>query len=563
MQRPVPRAVRPRLARTAALLLPWLLGSLPAHAQTVPATPPATTVAPVAAMPPAAPPRVAVSRYVVTGNTLLPQERLDAALARHTGQRSLDELKAAAQAVQDLYRDAGFGAVVAFLPEQTPRDGQVTIQVVEGRLARVVVNGGTQFDEANVRAALPSLVVGQTPRVREVDAQIQLANENPARHLDVLLQPGAQAGEVEARVQVTELPVQRFTLGLDNTGSPGTRWRASAGYQHANLFGRDHVLALQLQVAPEDLDSVAVLSANYRVPLYGLGMSIDAYAAYSDVDGGTTATAAGPLQFAGKGRIAGVRASKYLPRLGEIDQRLVLGLDHRDYVNDCSIVGLPAGACGSAGESVSVQPLALEYVVQRAGRFPFGASIGVQHNLQLGGGHSRDANFQAVRPGADPHYTLLRLGLFGGVTVAEGWQLQARLIGQWTDDALVPGEQFGIGGGGSVRGYDEREVTGDRGASGSIELWSPSLLGTSDGPAAPAGGLLRAVVFADGGWVGNRLGTPCRLTRSECSLASVGVGLRYVAGPLQARLDIAQALREGNRTGRHDTRAHVSVSYSF
>ena len=396
--------------------------------------------------------------------------------------------------------------------------------------------------------------------MREIDAQIQLANENPAKELEVLLQPGAAPGQVDARIQVVEQPISRFTLGADNTGNkkPG-RWRTNFGYQHAGLWGADHVLALQLQLAPEALGDVTVASANYRIPFYAAGMALDAYAAYSDVDGGSTPTAAGSLQFAGKGRIAGLRLSKYLPRLGEVDQRVVLGLDHRDYINNCAIAGLPAGACGQAGESVSVQPLAIEYIAQRGGKTPWGASIGLQHNLQLGGGHASDAHFAAVRPGSTPNYTLLRLGLFAGVSLPEQWQLQTKLIGQFTDDALVPGEQFGIGGASSVRGYDEREITGDRGASASVEVFSPDF-GKALGLAS---GTLRALGFVDAGWVHNRLGTPCRLNQADCNLAGVGLGLRLGNGPLQAKLDVAYALKAGSRTERHDARAHFSVSYSF
>ncbi|WP_418319284.1 ShlB/FhaC/HecB family hemolysin secretion/activation protein [Piscinibacter sakaiensis] len=509
---------------------------------------------------PAQTPRIEVRSFKVNGNTLLNDARIAAVLERYKGSRSFEELKQAAFAVQALYRDAGYGAVVAFVPEQTPVNQQVEITVIEGRLARINVDGQKQFSKDNILASLPSLTTGQTPRVREIDAQIQLANENPAKQIEVLLQPGEQAGQVDANIQVTEQPVSRFSIGLDNTGNSNTgRLRATFGYQHANLFGRDHVLALQLQIAPEKLEAVKVVSANYRVPLYRLGMAIDAYAAYSDVDGGTNATAAGPLQFSGRGQIAGVRVTKYLPRFGEIDHRVIVGLDNRDYINNCNIVGLPAGACGNAGESVSVQPLAIEYVLQKGGPTRFGASIGLQHNLHLGGRDGDAAQFQKVRPGSKPRYTTLRFGFFGATPVAEDWQLQARLVGQATDDALVPGEQFGIGGASSVRGYDEREITGDSGAAAALELYSPEL-------AKMVGmdrGTLRLLGFLDAGWVSNRLGTPCRVNQSECRLASAGIGIRYGAGPLQARLDVAYTFKPGLRTARHDTRAHFSVSYSF
>ncbi len=509
---------------------------------------------------PADAPKIDVQSFKVVGNSLLNQASIDAVLAGYKGQRSFEELKQAAFAVQALYRDAGYGAVVAFLPEQAASGNEVTINVLEGRIAKIEINGQRQFSEANVRASLPSLVAGQTPRVREIDAQIQLANENPAKQLDVLLQPGTNAGEVDANIQVSEQPVSRFSIGLDNTGNSNTgRLRANFGYQHANLWDKDHVLALQLQVAPEKLESVKVVSGNYRVPLYRQGMAIDAYAAYSDVDGGTSATAAGPLQFSGRGQIAGVRLTKYLPRFGEVDHRLILGLDNRDYINNCNIVGQPAGACGTAGASVSVQPLALEYVLQKGGQNRFGASIGLQHNLHFGGRDGDAAQFEKVRPGSKPRYTTMRFGLFAALALQEDWQLQARLIGQGTEHALVPGEQFGIGGASSVRGYDEREVTGDSGAAAAVELLSPNLASKL----GMQGGTLQVLGFADAGWVKNHLNTPCRLNENECRLGSVGLGLRYGSGPLQARLDVAYTLAAGNRTDGHSTRAHFSVSYRF
>lgn len=512
--------------------------------------------------PPAAAPaaKVRVSAFTVQGNTLLPGEQLDAVLARWTGERSLDELQQAAQSVQALYREAGYGAAIAYLAPQTMAGGQVTITVVEGRLAKVTITGEQAFSEANIRASLPSLVEGQTPRVREIDAQIQLANENPAKHLEVLLQPGERLGDVEAVVAVKEQPVLRTSIGLDNTGTPATgRLRANLGLQHANVWGADHVLSAQLQFAPEKPSAVAVASLAYRVPFPAAGMALDAYAAYSDVDGGSTNTPVGALQFAGQGRIVGLRLNRYLPRLGEVDQRLVFGLDQRDYINECSIAGLPAGACGNAGESVSVQPVSLEYIVQQAGQRAWGLSLGLQHNLQFGGGRADENRFARVRADARPRYTLVRVGLFGAFEFDEGWQLQGRLIGQFSPDALVPGEQFGIGGASSVRGYDERELSGDSGAAASLELWSPDVAATF----GLGGSSLRAIAFVDGGWVSNHGNLGCQLDRTRCSLGAIGIGLRYSAGPLQLRADLAHALDDARRTGRHDTRLQFSLVYRF
>ncbi len=519
--------------------------------------------APVAAqIPAAAAPaaKVMVTAFKVSGNTLLSAARIDDALAPFKGERTAAELKLAALAVQELYARAGYGGVAALLPEQSLAGGVVSITVVEGRIARITTSGNKQFAADNIVASVPALAVGATPPLKRIDAQIQLANENPAKQVEVLLQPGQQSGEIEANLAVREQPLQRWSVAADNTGTKQTgRLRASIGWQHANLWGRDHVLSAQYLTSPTKPSAVQVLSAGYRVPLYAWTSALDLYAAYSDIDGGNTATLAGDLRFNGRGRLFSVRGTRLLERRGEIDQRVALGLDHRAYLNQCSIGNFGPDACGPSGESVSVQPLALEYWVQSSGALPFALGAGLHHNLKLGGSHSDQADFNAVRPGAKPRYTLLRASAHSAFDIAPRWQLQARLAGQFTSDALVPGEQFGIGGITSVRGYEERELAGDRGAFASVELLAPPLANLP----GLGGGSVRLVAFADAGQVSNRLGAPCLGDSTSCTLASVGGGARLAAGNFGARLFVASALKRAARTDDKDIGAHLAVSWTF
>ncbi|KQP35448.1 hypothetical protein ASF44_19075 [Pseudorhodoferax sp. Leaf274] len=504
--------------------------------------------------------RLEVTAFRIEGNTLLPEASLQAVLAPFKGERSLADLKQAAAAVQEQYRQAGYGAVIAYLPEQRRADGAVTIRVLEGRVGRVVVLGNTAFSEANIRRSLPLLVEGQTPQVQRLDAQIQLANENPAKQLAVVLEPGQQQGEVDARINVTERPVGAWSLSADNTGNRETgRYRVGLAYQNFALWDLDHQLMLQAQTSPDHVDQVKIFSGSYRIPFYGQGLAWDLYGAYSSVDGGSTSTAAGALQFNGRGRVLGTRLTKLLPRQGERDQRVVLGLDQRAYLNDCAIAGLPAGVCGGAGESVTVQPLSLEYQLQQGGALPYGANIALVHNLGLGGRNSGQADFEAVRPGARRDYSIARLGGFVQVGLPRDWRVQARANGQLSNTALVPGEQYGLAGASAVRGYEEREVSGDQGVSGSIELVGPEL-GAALSESIQS---LRLLAFVDAGRVWNRGGAPCLGNRDACSLASVGLGMRLVAGGLQLRVDLADALKAGTRTDRHDLGLHLQAIYSF
>lgn len=504
-----------------------------------------------------------VERFVIAGNTLLPDAAIEQHLTPFRGARNLQQLRDAAAAVQELYRRAGYGGVVAFLPEQALGEGAATIRVVEGRLRRIDVVDNRHFSRETVLASLPALELDRTPQVRLIDGQIQMANESPARTVQVLLQPGERPGDIAARVTVVERPLQRWTLRADNTGSERTgRWRLAAGWQHGDAFGLDHVFSAELQTSPGHASDVAIASAGYRMPFYAHALALDAYAAWSDVDAGRSSTAAGDLQFAGRGRIAGLRLSRYLPRLGNVDQRLVLGLERRDYLNSCSIAGLPDVACGPAGASVSVAPVSIGYTAQAVGELRLGINAALIHNAAWAGGPDRASDFEAVRQGARRRYTLLRAAGHAGMALPYG-QLAARATVQYSGDVLVAGELFGIGGALSVRGYEERELAGDVGMQASLEWSSPNLLGDEDAERSDDGTDLRALLFADAGWVALRRDTPCLPGQTRCRIAALGAGLRFAQRHVQLRLDWGHALAGAATTRRGDNHVHLALILSF
>lgn len=522
-----------------------------------------------------------VRAFEVTGNSLLPFLDIQRCLEPFKGRRSAAELQAATEKLQALYAQAGWGGVLVFLPPQDAGQrtrGVIAVTVLEGKVDHIVLRGARQFNDTNLRASLPELKPGQTPHLRRLDAQLQMANENPAKHLRVLLKPGERSGAIDAEVTVEESRFQRFQLLADNSGNSATgRWRAGLGWQHANLSDHDDTLALQYQTSPSHPSRVDVRSLAYRLPFYGPRLVLDAFAARSDIDGGQVSTALGDLRFNGSGRIAGLRLSHLLPRLQGADQRVALGLDWRQYLNRCEIDGLPPGACGTAAGQVVAVPLSLDYSLQAPAGQLWGAQLSLQTNTRRAGRHSSLADFQAVRAAARPGYTLLRLGWSGqwqpGALPASPatWILRGRLASQLTNSALIPGEQFGLGGAASVRGYREREVAGDQGLSATFELlqslWSSEAAEEGQRPAGSSSGTasgLRAqwLAFVDVGRVRNRHGSTCLDNRSSCDAAAWGLGMRLAWNGWQLSLDVARAQRAAAETDRGDWRTHLSASYT-
>lgn len=510
---------------------------------------------------PARPSSLPVLSVHIEGNSLLSESTLAALLQEPSGNevRSLEDLRRTATRIESAYTQAGYGGVVAYVPAQSLSSGKAVIRVVEGKIAKVRIKGEENFYSAdNVRRSLPALQEGTTPVIKAIDRDIQLTNENSAKNLRVTLAAGAAPGEIDADIEVSEKNPLRFMASLDNTGTPQTGdYRLGVGVQHTNLFNLDHTASAQFQTSPSKPNHLNLYSLGYRVPFYGYASSLDVFYAYSNVSTGTTSTTAGPLTFTGKGTVFGLRATHYLDRMGEYDHRITLGGDWRKYNNDCSLGTFGSAGCGSAGADVRVAPLSLAYVGhQQTPSSTWGVNLALSHNI----GGSNQHEFTAARVGAKRHYTIGRLSAFAEIPLKDGYALAARTSVQYSPHALVSGEQFGLGGIASVRGYRERELSGDYGYFASLEALGSNL---------PVSWLpdtyLRPLVFIDQGVVSNHNAKPCLgTTEQRCSLSSIGVGVRLAAGKnANLRLEVGRALENSMVKSAGSTRGHLAINLAY
>ncbi|MCP5245283.1 MAG: ShlB/FhaC/HecB family hemolysin secretion/activation protein [Burkholderiales bacterium] len=507
-----------------------------------------------------------VKAIEVQGNFLLSDQELDPYFAHLAGnEQTLADLEKAADAIQQAYRAAGYGGVVAFVPEQTMVDGNITIQVVEGKIANIQISGNKRANEENILGSLPHVRKGETPSVRNIDRNVQMANENPVKELRVALVAGAKPGEIDADIKVTDERAWRLLFGVDSAGTPGTgNFRTNVGVQHANLWNRDHIGTFQFQVSPTDPSRAQIYSVGYRIPLYNYFSAIDAFYAHSNVESVTQATPVNVLGFTGKGDIAGFRAHRFLRRLGEYDHRMTFGWDWRSFNNNCAFGTSGSDACGRATADVTITPLSIGYAGQKAGpKF----SMGINTNFSGNVGGSSDRAFDTIRPDAEKHYVVWRFFGFGNLTLPAGFGVSTRVAAQYSPHALVPGEQFGMGGGGSamggiisVRGYREREVVGDYGITFNLEGLGPDIAKF----AKSENYSLRPIGFFDVGWAGNNHNMPCTVNNTSCTLAGVGGGIRFSIGKrFTGRLDFGHALIDGNQKMAGTTRGHLAVNFIY
>jgi hemolysin activation/secretion protein len=499
-----------------------------------------------------------ITRFVVEGNTLLKAATVNAVLARFSGEhRSFDDLEHAVEALQKLYRARGFNLAKVTLPEQELNGGVVRLNVVETRLGKVTVVGNAYHSEANIRRSLPALSEGTMPNTDALSENLRIANDNPSKQVSLQLQgqsqPTSQPAAVDAVVHVVDEKPWRAAVTFDNSGlDTSGRNEVTAQYQNFDLWGLDHVLSLQYTTATEDPHKVNVYGAGYHIPLYGLSDSLDVYGSYSTIRAGSVAAGLVDLQVSGAGTVYGAHLNHDFARMGLYDSQLTLGFDHKAYRNDVDYAGAQLGG------DVTVDPVSVSYVGQWA--LPSNSA-----NLYLtgvrnvpGGAQGSDEDFTSARAGATPNYALLRYGAGYIRNLVDGWQLRLSVNGQWTRDALVPGEQFGVGGAASVRGLQERDLSDDKGVTANAELHTPDLC------ASISGGRARCdlLTFFDDGHLSRNEALPGEPT--HLLVDSAGAGFRLnMSRSLTAQADYGHVLSATDPAEKGDQRLHAAVTVAF
>ena len=496
---------------TAAALTLGTHGALQAQTTAVAAAAPvAAPAAPVMTAP--AKPVFAIRGFDISGDNPLPAGETSRVLAPFLRtDASIETLQNATAALEASLKERGYALHRVVLPPQEVGE-TVQLRIVKFTIGKVIVEGLQRYDEANVRASLPELKEGQAPNFKTLAIQTAIANESQGKQVQIALKEAQEADQIDARVVVTEAKPWNFAVNLANTGSRATgRDRLTFAGSHSNVLDLDHQFTGAYTTSIEKTSDVQQFGLNYRIPLYRLGGVVGASFTHSKVVGDF-----GAFRSTGAGQTMGINYSQYLPPDGGYRSYVTLGLDDKRFdVSDISGTPIPGQLVRRS------RPLSLGYTARvESDAAVWGYSTELAANTGGGSGNtlaayrSEDpristANFKLLR--ANANY----LGGFAG-----GWLWGVRGQFQYSPDALISGEQFGLGGASSIRGTGERPISGDRGVSVTLEISTPDL--------HPG---LRLLGFVDTGWLRNN--TPNGTTKpSSDQLASVGLGLRYSIGSI-------------------------------
>lgn len=549
----LPRPVPPRAA--AGLLAAALTAALPLHAASTPQG--ASAPASATATPRLELRGIRVSGVGDHGTAGVTPERVqawaDAALRELGGpppvQADLALLHRIAARVTEGYREAGFLVAVAYVPPQAiGTDGVVRIEVIEGTIGRVLVQGSQRYRDSQLAASSVGLI-GRPAHQRELERALLYARDLPGVRLTPLLQPGLHTGETDI-VLVAEDDARPYgvRVGVSNHGTDSTgRYRAEAAISAYNALGAGDTLSASVGygIDPSDSWQAAValnlpasrrpgLSAVFGLSRSELELNTGPFAAL-EIHGPTTLGYAGvDWAFVQSPALLARASARWIHEQSRLDG---LGMELSRHTFDVIESGLSLRHTDRRLRGINV----LQASVRK--------SI-----------NDESPAFNWLYPAHDSHFLVGRLSLARLQALPGQQRVLLRGSAQFTGDALVPMEQFSVGGPDSVRAFALSSGLGDRGVQATFE-YQLDAPGFAD-RASPFDGhtwrdLLTVSAFYDWGRTspaadGRRRG----VLPTTLEGAGVGIGLRLPSQP-DLRLDLTAARPTGGTRSIDDDGVQV------
>jgi len=184
-------------------------------------------------------PRVFVREVKITGNTAFSDETLKEVTA-HYMNRELTEtdLESLRLALTLYYINKGYINSGAVIPDQTVIDGVITIQIIEGKLTTMEVEGNRWFRDGYIKSRI-NLGVGPPLNVYTLQERLQILQQDERiQKLNAELRPDVKRGDSILKVQIHDGNPFKVFLESDNYQSPSVgAERGRITLAHLNLLG--------------------------------------------------------------------------------------------------------------------------------------------------------------------------------------------------------------------------------------------------------------------------------------------------------------------------------------
>ncbi len=469
--------------------------------------------------------RLFVHDVHVVGNTVFSEAQIDEVTGPFKNRTLMTEdLERLRLALTLLYINKGYLTSGAIIPDQDVTFDVLTVQIIEGKLIRIDVEGNRWFADSYLHDRLELGI--RTPVILDpLQEQLQLLQQDRRiERINAELRPGDQVGESLLNVRVVDKNPFHASIEVNNYQTPLVgEIRGIGTLVDDNLTGHGDQLSLSYG---QSSGAFPIVDASYAIPFNRYGTTFSSY--YRRYDFKLIEQPFTPLNIKTNTEISGMSLRQPIYKTVTDEVALSIIGEHlftqsflfADTSDQMTLNAFPGFQNGAA--TVSALRFAQEWIHRTVdtvlavrSRFSvglnvLGATINANPDTPDGQFFSWLGQVQTIKQFSEQWL---------------GMQLLGRMDLQLTNSPLFPLEQVALGGRYTVRGYREVTILRDNSFVASVEPRFPLLRWASGEP------LVQLAPFIDvaHGWnLGeNRPSAAAPRITIPDTLASVGVGLRW------------------------------------
>lgn len=450
---------------------------------------------------------VFVKKFRFVGNKRFSEAELSSIIAQYENRElTFEEVQAVKDAITLHYVNNGYINSGAVIPDQQVTDGIITIDINEGVLSQIEIEGNRYFRSDYFRNRL-ARASGPPLNINSIQQALQILQQDPRiSRINAELSPGIMQGEGILKVRVKEESPYKAAIIFSNSQSPSVgAYRGELILAHQSLLGYGDILEARYGLT-EGLNDI---SLSYSLPLNARDTMLAL--SYRNGDSTVIEKAFKGLDIKSISETYGISLSHPLHKTPSQELSLSVGIELRR--NKTSLLGVPFSFTEIPDSITRLTALRFSQdwvirgqkdILALRSAFRFGIDA---FNATTSNDNKADGRFltwtgqiQWMRRISD-----------------KGSQLVFRSDVQLANDALLPMEKFSVGGMNSVRGYRENLLVRDNGALASLELRIPVI------EYKQQTGQVQIAPFADIGWSWNTK----RDTPDPVSISSIGMGIRW------------------------------------
>lgn len=445
-----------------------------------------------------------IKEIKINGATILSEE-IESLLTPYRGQNfKLREIKELTARITQLYKSKGHITSGAFFPDQEISEGVIIIQVIEGELEDIEIDGLKRLKDSYINSRFKEVHRGVFDINKLTKALESLQVDPLIGNVQAELAAGTSSSSSILLLEIEESPLIQGSLTINNRASPTVgEVKGIVALSHQNFVGIRDRAFVQYDIT----EGVSIYEIGYTVPLNYSGTSFSV--TYRGGDINIIQEPFDQVDIFSEPETISVKLTQ------EIAQSLTttssISLIFEKVASDIFLGGRPFPfADGSQDGRSRLSVFRLEGIlIKRSDN----SILSVRSRLSFGADL-----FDATINENDPDARFLTwLGQFQLARALDDERkiiLITRLASQVSTDSLLPLEKFSVGGATTVRGYIQNGFVGDNGVVGTLEI-AFTVVDNEDW------GNLRLSPFADLGRVWNTDGDFGQ------TLASVGLGIDW------------------------------------